>query len=247
MGNPSFRVIGAGRAGGSVLRALTKAGWTAAGTLGRPDEIRGAADSVDVLIIATPDAAIAATAQAVEPVATCAVVHLSGSLGPDVLAPHARRAVVHPIMGLPNDDIGAARLLDNGWFALTEGCDAIGGQLVDALGGRAIVLADDPDVRALHHAACCVAGNHLVTVLGQVERLAAAAGVSPGAYFELVRAVIDNVADIGAAAALTGPVARGDYGTIERHREAIAAHAGASDLALYDALLPATEKLAREK
>jgi predicted short-subunit dehydrogenase-like oxidoreductase (DUF2520 family) len=150
-------------------------------------------------------------------------------------------------MGLPNDEIGSARLLDNGWFALTEGCDAAGQQIVDALGGRAIVLQDDADVRALHHAACCVAGNHLVTILGQVERLAQAAGVSPGAYFDLVRAVVDNVEGIGAAAALTGPVARGDYGTVERHREAIAAHAGANDLALYDALLPATEKLARDK
>jgi predicted short-subunit dehydrogenase-like oxidoreductase (DUF2520 family) len=70
--------------------------------------------------------------------------------------------------------------------------------------------------------------------------------VSPSAYFELVRNVIDNVEDLGAAAALTGPIARGDYGTVERHREAIAAHAP-RDLALYDALLPATEELARCK
>ena len=246
MSNPSFRVIGAGRAGGSMQRALTKAGWTALPSLGRDDDLRDAAADVDVLIIATPDASIASVAQSVIAVETCAVVHLSGSLGPAVLAPHARRAVVHPVMGLPNDEIGAARLLANGWFALTEGCDVAGNEIVDALGGRAIVLKDDPDTRALHHAACCVAGNHLVTILGQVERLAAAAGVSPSAYFELVRNVSDNVADLGAAAALTGPVARGDYGTVERHREAIAAHAS-RDLALYDALLPATEELARCK
>ena len=246
MGNPSFRVIGAGRAGGSVLRALTKVGWTAAAPVGRLDDLATAAMGVDVLIIATPDAVIATVAAGVQPVATTAVVHLSGSLGPDVLAPHARRAVVHPVMGLPNDEIGAARLLANGWFALTEGCDPVGQQIVDALGGRAIVLADDAEVRALHHAACCVAGNHLVAVLGQVERLATAAGVSPSAYLELARAVIDNVEDIGAAAALTGPVARGDYGTVERHREAIAAHAP-GDLPLYDSLLPATEELARCK
>jgi predicted short-subunit dehydrogenase-like oxidoreductase (DUF2520 family) len=229
-----------------MQRALTKAGWTATAPLGRDDDLRDAAADVDVLIIATPDAAIASVAQSVITVDTCAVVHLSGSLGPEVLAPHARRAAVHPVMGLPNEEIGAARLLDNGWFALTEGCDAAGNEIVEALGGRAITLKDDPDTRALHHAACCVAGNHLVTVLGQVERLAAAAGVSPSAYFELVRNVVDNVEDLGAAAALTGPVARGDYGTVERHREAIAAHAP-RDLALYDALLPATEELARCK
>ena len=246
MSNPSFRVIGAGRAGNSMVRALTKAGWTAEPTLGRIDEVASAAQGVDVVIIATPDAVIATVAASIEPVATTAVVHLSGSLGPDALAPHMRRAVVHPVMGLPNEEIGADRLLDNGWFALTEGCDGVGQAIVEALGGRAITLRDDPDARALHHAACCVAGNHLVTVLGQVERLAKAAGVSPAAYFELVRAVVDNVEHIGAVEALTGPVARGDYGTVERHREAIAAHAP-RDLALYDALLPATEELARCK
>ncbi|HUR76403.1 MAG TPA: DUF2520 domain-containing protein [Acidimicrobiales bacterium] len=246
MGNPSFRVVGAGRAGGSVLRALVKVGWTAVAPLGRADDISAAAAGVDVLIIATPDAAIAGVARAVEPVANCAVVHLSGSLGPEALAPHARRAVVHPIMGLPDEAIGTRRLLENGWFALTDGCDPVGAKIVEALGGRAITLADDADMRALHHAACCVAGNHLVTMLGQVERLAAAAGVSPAAYFEIVRAVVDNVEQIGAAAALTGPVARGDYGTVERHRGAIAAHAP-GDLPLYDALLPATEELARCK
>jgi predicted short-subunit dehydrogenase-like oxidoreductase (DUF2520 family) len=246
MGNPSFRVIGAGRAGGSVLRALTKAGWTAAPSVGRLDDLATAAVGVDVLIIATPDAVISTVAADVAPVATTAVVHLSGSLGPEVLAPHVRRAAVHPIMGLPNETVGESRLLDNGWFALTEGCDPIGQVIVDALGGRAITLADDADARALHHAACCVAGNHLVTILGQVERLAAAAGVSPAAYLELARNVIDNVAELGAAAALTGPVARGDYGTVERHRQAIAAHAP-RDLPLYDALLPATEELAQCK
>ena len=229
-----------------MVRALTKAGWAPQPTLGRDDDVNEAATGVDVLIIATPDAAIAQVAQAVVPADTCVVVHLSGSLGPDALLPHARRAVVHPVMGLPNAEVGAHRLLDNGWFALTEGCDPIGQQLVDALGGRAITLADDPDTRALHHAACCVAGNHLVTLLGQVERLAISAGVSPAAYFELVRAVVDNVEQMGAAAALTGPVARGDYGTVERHREAIAAHSK-GDLALYDALLPATEELAQKQ
>jgi predicted short-subunit dehydrogenase-like oxidoreductase (DUF2520 family) len=246
MSNPIFRVIGLGRAGASMQRALTKVGWTAADSLGRDDDLRQAAHGVDVVIVAVPDAAIADVAVAIEPVATTAVIHLSGCHGPKALGPHDRRAVVHPMMGLPNADTGALRLLDHGWFALTEGCDAVGHQIVDALGGTAIVLADDPDVRSLHHAACCVAGNHLVTLLGQVERLAAAAGVSVDAYLQIARDVVGNVADLGAAAALTGPVARGDYATVERHRGAIAAHAP-DDLALYDALIPATEALARCK
>jgi predicted short-subunit dehydrogenase-like oxidoreductase (DUF2520 family) len=67
-----------------------------------------------------------------------------------------------------------------------------------------------------------VASNHLVALLGQVERLAAAAGVPAEAYWDLARPTIDNVVELGAAAALTGPVARGDWETVRRHLAAIA-------------------------
>lgn len=246
MSSPSFRVIGAGRAGGSLQRALTKAGWSPFEPLGRGDDLHKAAVGVDVLIIATPDAAIAETAAAVAPVDGCAVVHLSGSLGLDVLAPHRRRATLHPLLALPDAETGERRLLDHAWFAVTDGADAVALDLVTALDGRHIVLADDPDVRALHHAACCVAGNYVTTVLGQVERLAAAAGVPADAYLALARGAIDNVAELGAAAALTGPVARGDHATVDRHRAVIDEYAPA-DRATYDALATATEELAKWK
>lgn len=243
MSNPSFRVIGAGRAGSALQRALTKVGWRAATPLGRGDDVRDAAAGVDVVVIATPDAAIATVAAAVEPNPDCAVVHLSGSLGLDVLAPHPRRASVHPMMALPDEETGARRLLDHGNFALNAAGDGTGARIVDALGGRAITLADDADTRTLHHAACCVAGNYVTTVLGLVERLAATAGVPVDAYLDLARGAVDNVADLGATAALTGPVARGDHATVERHRAVVPA----TDAAFHDALVAATEELARCK
>lgn len=228
MSKPSFRVIGLGRAGTAVRRALTKVGWTAVD------------DGEDVLFITTPDAVIAEVAAATPARDGRVVVHLSGSLGLDVLAPHPRRASVHPMMALPDEETGARRLLDHGNFALNASGDPIGTLIVDALGGRAITLADDADTRARHHAACCVAGNYVTTVLGLVERLAADAGVSVDAYLDLARGAIDNVADLGAAAALTGPVARGDHATVDRHRAVIAP----SDQAFHDALVAAAEELA---
>ena len=66
-----------------------------------------------------------------------------------------------------------------------------------------------------------IASNHLVALLGQVERVAAAAGVPLEAYLDLVRATLDNVAELGPAAALTGPVARGDWATVDRHLAAL--------------------------
>ena len=82
--------------------------------------------------------------------------------------------------------------------------------MVDDLGGRPFEV-DDAD-RAAYHAAAVIASNHLVALLGQAERVAAAAGVPLDAYLDLVRATVENVAELGPAAALTGPAARGRLG-----------------------------------
>ena len=66
-----------------------------------------------------------------------------------------------------------------------------------------------------------MASNHLVALLGQAARLADAAGVPPDALLPLVRATLDNVETLGADAALTGPVARGDVDTVRRHLDAL--------------------------
>ena len=216
---PTLRLIGPGRAGTSLATALRRAGWQVDGTLGRGEDVRGAAAGVDLLVIATPDAAIAEVAAAVEPVETTVVAHLAGSLGLDVLAPHPRRAAVHPLAALPDADLGADRLAGGCWFAVAG--DALARDVVAALGGRAIEVADAD--RATYHAAACIASNHLVALLGQVERVAATAGVPLEAYLDLVRATVDNVSALGPAAALTGPVARGDHATIERHLAALPA------------------------
>jgi len=77
------------------------------------------------------------------------------------------------------------------------------------------------DRRAVYHAAAAVAANHLVALCGQVERLAAAAGVPAAAYWELMALTLDNVRAAGAAAALTGPAARGDLATVAAHLAAV--------------------------
>jgi len=124
---------------------------------------------------------------------------------------------VHPLVSLPNPTTGTQRLRDDAWFA-TAG-DGIADEVVEALGGRSFVIADDHRVE--YHAAACIAANHLVALLGQVERIGAAAGAPFEAYLSLVRGAVDNVAELGPAAALTGPAARGDELTIARHLAAI--------------------------
>ncbi|MBW3536144.1 MAG: pantoate--beta-alanine ligase [Actinobacteria bacterium] len=211
------RVIGHGRAGGSLHRALEEAGWVMLAPLGRDDDLSKAAAGVDLLVIATPDAAIEAVAARISPDAQAVIAHLSGSVGPDVLVPHPRRAALHPLVSLPDPATGARRLSGGAWFAVAG--DPFIRQVVDDLGGKAFEVSDDS--RVGYHAAATVAASHLAALLGQVERIAADAGVPFEAYLGLVRATIENVAELGPAAALTGPVRRGDWDTVAAHLSAL--------------------------
>lgn len=233
---PALRVVGPGRAGQSLMRALERAGWAVAAPRHRDDDMADAAAGVDLLVIATPDAAIAGVAAAVRPEPDTVVAHLAGSLGLDVLAPHRRRAAIHPLTALPDPETGAGRLASGAWFAVAG--DALGARVVADLGGRSFTVADAD--RAAYHAAACIAANHLVALLGQVERVAVAAGVPFEAFIDLARGALHDVAARGPAAALTGPVARGDHATVARHLAAL----DPSERPAYEALAAAAARLA---
>jgi predicted short-subunit dehydrogenase-like oxidoreductase (DUF2520 family) len=202
--------------------------------LGRGDDLSSAARGVDLLVIATPDAAVAEAASAVDPVPETVVAHLAGSLGLDVLASHARAASIHPLVALPDPDVGAERLR-GAWFALAG--EPFVRTVVEALGGQWFTIADED--RAAYHAAACIASNHLVALLGQAERVGAGAGAPREAFLDLVRATVENVAALGPARALTGPAARGDVETLARHRAAL----DPSELAAYDAMVDLAQQL----
>jgi predicted short-subunit dehydrogenase-like oxidoreductase (DUF2520 family) len=232
------RIVGPGRAGTSLALALTKRGWKVAPMLGRADDLTGAAADVDLLVLATPDGAIAEAAKSVEPDPSTVVAHLSGSLGLDVLKPHPRRASLHPLVALPNPDVGARRLV-GAWFALSG--DPLVRRVVEALYGRAFEVAEDQ--RATYHAAASIAANHLVALMGQVERLSELAGVPFEAYLDLARAALDDVEDLGPVDALTGPVARGDDVTVRRHVRALPR----AERRAYRAMADAARTLAEQK
>lgn len=235
----SVRIIGGGRAGGAMAKALAEVGWRVLPILGRsatPVEVAGAAADVNLVLIATPDDAVAEVAAAIEPAATAAVAHLAGSLGLDAVAGHPRPAALHPLVALPDAAVGARRLIAGGWFAVAG--DPLVRQVVADLGGRAFEVADAD--RAAYHAAAVVASNHLVALLGQAERIASVAGVPFAAFMDLVGATVANVDELGPAAALTGPAARGDTETIRRHLEAI----GPDERVAYEALSQQARRLA---
>ncbi|MBM3674246.1 MAG: DUF2520 domain-containing protein [Actinobacteria bacterium] len=228
----ALALVGPGRAGVAVAAALVTAGWRVVGVAGRspdapstraagvsleapPVPVAQAAAGADVVLVATPDAAIAQVVAAIAPAvsASTLVVHLSGSLGLDVLAPVAaaggRAGALHPLQSLPSSGLGLSRLRGS-WCAVAGDPQVY--DLAAAMGMHPMALADADRVR--YHAAACVASNHLVALLAQVERLAP---VPLEAYLPLVRATVENVAELGPAGALTGPVARGDVETVRAH------------------------------
>jgi len=235
-----FALVGPGRAGRAVAarlvavasRCTAVAGRTpasasaraAAAHLAAPvTELADAGRDADLVVIATPDAAIEAAAAALAPGLRpgTLVVHLAGARGVDALEPLASRrrdvtvAALHPLQTLTGFEDGDALV---GAWAAVAGPPAVHA-LARRLGLRPRAVPDA--ARPAYHAAAVVASNHLVALLGQVERLAARAGVPFAAYAPLVQASVDHAFAVGPAAALTGPVARGDVATVARHLDAL--------------------------
>jgi predicted short-subunit dehydrogenase-like oxidoreductase (DUF2520 family) len=231
----SVRIVGPGRAGQSFASAFAEVGVSAE-LLARDADIALVADGVDAVLLCTPDAAIATAAAAIEP-GPAAILHCSGATPLTVLDGHERIGSLHPLMALPDAETGSARLRDHGWFAVAG--DPIAGALVEALGGRRFDVPDE--FRARYHATAAVAANHLVALLGQVERLAASVGVPVEAFLDLAAGSFDDVRRIGATAALTGPAARGDHSTLDAHRASLPT----DEVELYEVLAAAAAKLAR--
>jgi predicted short-subunit dehydrogenase-like oxidoreductase (DUF2520 family) len=167
------------------------------------------------------------------------VGHCSGATALDVLAPH-ERFLLHPLMTVTSQGADFA-----GAGAAVAGSSARALAWAQRLAGAlelTAVRVEEAD-RPAYHAAASVASNFLVTLEAMAERLAASAGVSRELLVPLVRATVDNWAQLGAARALTGPVARGDELTVARQREAVARRTPEL-LNLFDALVQATRELA---
>jgi predicted short-subunit dehydrogenase-like oxidoreductase (DUF2520 family) len=232
--SPTTIVVGRGRAGGSFALALRAVGWQV--TEISHEEVSRIDDSeAELVLLCVPDAAVADTATRVPSSEARVVAHCAGALGLSVLEPHPRRASVHPLVALADPERGA-EAIRGAWFA-TAG-DPLVEQVVSALGGSRIEVGDDD--RILYHAAAVVASNHLVALLGQVQRLAAGIGVPLEAYLQLARGALEDVAAVGPARALTGPVSRGDWHTVAAHLAAIPA----SERPAYEAMADAAARLA---
>lgn len=226
-------IVGRGRVGNALAAALQQLGAPVLGPLGRGATGEGAS----VVLLCVPDREIAQAAQRIRrgPV----VGHVSASAPLDVLAPHERFGL-HPLLsvvGAGTSFSGATCAVDGSTERALDIARAIAARL--GMTPRIIAAAD----RALYHAAASAASNFLVTLEGMAERLAAHVGVERAALAPLVRASVENWVALGASAALTGPIARGDEETAARQRAAVAAREPEL-VPLWDALADGTRALA---
>lgn len=263
-------VVGAGRVGAVLGSALRAAGHAVVGVSAVSSASRDRAEVMlpgvpildvpqvveraELVLLTVPDDALPAL---IDGLATTGawqggqlVVHTSGRFGWRVLEPAVRCGAIplalHPAMTFTGTSLDVSRLVDC-CFGVSAPAPVlpIAQALVVEMGAEPVVVPEE--MRPLYHAALAHSANHLVTLVAQSLDLLRAAGIEPAdrVLAPLLSAALDNALRSGDAA-LTGPVARGDAGTVAAHLAAIgAAQSPAGDvLATYRAMARATAERA---
>ncbi len=243
---PAVGIIGAGAVGTALGAALSRAGWPVV-AVGSRDEARrnqfrslvpGARafaeaapvlDEAELILLSVPDDAIPGLAAELRLYSGQALVHTSGVLGAEALEP-ARAAgtqigAFHPLVAFADTERAIAAL--KGATIAVEGDDELASLLAtmaDALGATAVRLA--PGSKAAYHAAAVLSAGGFVALLDAIAELGRAAGLDEAGalavYGGLIEQTLGNARALGIRAALTGPMVRGDVGTLERHLQALA-------------------------
>lgn len=235
-------IIGPGRVGGALARGLAHIGDEVVAVAGREGSasltaflqavpgathrpLEGVADDVDLVLVTTPDGAIAETARQVAAADGVGEgqrwVHTSGGLGIDVLSAVAaaggRTAACHPAMTFPDPEAGAANLRGASWAVTAEEADLGWARvLVSDLGGSPVTLAAKD--RTLYHAGLAVGSNATTAVVTMARDMLLGAGIEDPSGF--LSPLVTTSALGGATRgveALTGPIRRGDAGTVAAH------------------------------
>ncbi len=243
MSAPRLAILGPGRLGQGLGLALRRRGFAVTLWGRRAREVPpplvlslgpvgDAVSGAEIVLLAVPDDAI--TSVATELAASGAldrrhvVLHLSGLLDRSALAPlegsGAALGSFHPLQTIADAGTAAERL--RGAYAAVEGDpEAIAAAERLAATLRLTPLRLDAGAKAAYHAGATMVANYAVALMGVASRLAERAGVAPELanriYLPLLNGAAANLAEMTPAAALTGPLRRGDTETIEAHLAAL--------------------------
>ena len=252
---PYTGIVGAGAVGTALGVALSRAGWPIHAVASRDParrerfvglvegarpfaEPQALIEEVELIILAVPDDAIAEIAGGVRMYSGQAMIHTSGVLGAEVLsaamAAGTQVGAFHPLVAFADLERSIAAL--RGATVAIEGDDQLATLLSDMaerLGARAVRLAEGS--KAAYHAAAVLAAGGFIALLDAIAELGAVAGLdeagSLAVYGPLIEGTLGNARALGIRAALTGPMTRGDIGTLRAHLDSLTAHApGVVDL-----------------
>lgn len=230
-------IIGAGKVGTSLAHLLQLSDYSPE-LLGRGLEAQKLAVSqADIVFLTVADRDIESTANALSAYLAAETVlsHCSGALGSDVLASAAERgcwtASIHPLNSFPS--LAAAQLtfstLEHNSHAFAEGDERALKVLIplfQQLGFHTATLASAQ--KSLYHAACVFACNYLTTLMEISVQTASQSGLDPSQFLDaiqpLVKSTLENIHQQGTAAALSGPIARGDHQTVAKHIDGLGKH-----------------------
>lgn len=269
----SFSIAGTGRLGTTLAAALVRRGWQAVvlfdkdiraarrarrlvGQGRASNDLRELAGAAGTVIVAVPDDAVPSLASRLARTSGAwhgrSVFHTSGLLPASVLRPLAARgalvASVHPAQSFPRPD-APGRLFRGITWALEGDPAAIEEALriVKDLKGSALFLSAKN--KPLYHVACSLVSNGLVALEAAAVETLSAMGLggeqASAVLISLAEGTLQNVKKLGPAAALTGPVARGDQGTVRNHLQALRQRPEVR--AVYQALGRQALRLAREQ
>jgi predicted short-subunit dehydrogenase-like oxidoreductase (DUF2520 family) len=264
---PVVGIVGAGAVGTALGVALDRAGWPIGAVASRDrtrrerfrERVPGArafaeanalVDDVELVLLAVPDDVVEPLSRSLRLYAGQAVVHTSGLLGADVLAPSmaagTQAGAFHPLVAFADLDRALAAL--QGATIAIEGDDELAAHLADmaeAIGGVPVRLA--PGSKAAYHAAAVLAAGGMIALLDTIREIATVVGLDEAGamriYLPLLRQTVANAEALGIDRALTGPATRGDAGTIGAHLTALAA-ATPDAVAVYRALLDRDVRIA---
>lgn len=246
---PIIGIVGAGAVGTALGVALTRAGWpvhaVASRDAGRRERFRSLVDvprvfadpepildEVELIILAVPDDAVAPLAGSLRMYGGQAMIHTSGALGAEVLAPAmaagTQIGAFHPLVAFADTERAVQAL--HGATVAIEGDDQLAAMLADmaeAIGATPVRLA--PGSKSAYHAAAVLAAGGFIALLDAIAELGRVAGLdeagSLAIYGPLIEGTLGNARALGIRAALTGPMTRGDVGTLQSHLDALRSHA----------------------
>ncbi len=246
---PVIGIVGAGAVGTALGVALSRAGWpihaVASRDAGRRERFRtlvkvnrafvdpeALVEEVELIILAVPDDAIAPLASGLRMYGGQAMIHTSGAVGAEALAPAMAAGTqigsFHPLVAFADTERAVEAL--HGATIAIEADDqlaALLGTMARALGATPVRLASGS--KAAYHAAAVLAAGGFVALLDAIAQLARVAGLDEAGalsiYGPLIEGTLANARALGIRAALTGPITRGDVGTLSAHLDALREHA----------------------